>query len=86
LLLKDSCIFSDNFDVTKLFFFPLLLASSVLRKNFDDVRASHVAAVQEKEDLEKKEREKAQWFRNVLSRKLAELQRDTELSVAALGG
>jgi hypothetical protein len=50
------------------------------------VRASHAAIVQEKTDLEKTEREKMEQFQNLLRKKLAELRRDTEESVAAPGG
>jgi hypothetical protein len=57
-----------------------------LRKDFDDLRTSHVAVVQDKADLEKTEREKAQRFWNLLHKKLDELRRDTEESVAALRG
>jgi hypothetical protein len=57
-----------------------------LRKDFNDLRTSHAAVVQEKVDLEKTEREKAQRFQNLLLKKLAELWCDTEESVATLGG
>jgi predicted nucleic acid-binding Zn-ribbon protein len=57
-----------------------------LYKDFNDLRTSHAAVVQEKADLEKTEREKAQQFQNLQCKKLAELRRDTEESVAALGG
>jgi hypothetical protein len=57
-----------------------------LHKDFDDLRTSDAVVVQEKADLEKTECEKAQRFWNLLHKKLAELRRDTEVSVAALGG
>jgi hypothetical protein len=57
-----------------------------LRKDFDDLRTSHAAVVQEKADLEKTEWEKAQRFQNLLRMKLAELRRNTEESVATLRG
>jgi hypothetical protein len=57
-----------------------------LHKDFDDLRTSDAVVVQEKADLEKTECEKAQQFWNLLHKKLAELRRDTEVSVAALGG
>jgi chromosome segregation ATPase len=57
-----------------------------LCKDFNDLWTSHAAVVQEKADLEKTERENVQWFWNLLRKKLAELQRDTEESVAAIGG
>jgi hypothetical protein len=58
----------------------------VLRKDFSDVRASHDVVVQEKMDLEKTEREKMQQFQNFLCKKMVELQRETEESMAALRG
>jgi hypothetical protein len=57
-----------------------------LRKYFNDLQTSHIAVVKEKADLEKMEREKAQWFCNQLHKKLAELPRYMEESIAALGG
>jgi predicted metallo-beta-lactamase superfamily hydrolase len=57
-----------------------------LRKDFDDLRTSYAAIVQEKVNLEKTEHEKVQRSQNLLRKKLVELQRDTEESVAALKG
>jgi hypothetical protein len=57
-----------------------------LHKDFDDLRTSHAAIVQEKADLEKMEHEKAQRFWNLLHKKWAELWCNTEESVAALRG
>jgi hypothetical protein len=57
-----------------------------LKRDFDEMHSSHAAVVKEKADLEKMEREKACHFQNSLLKKLAELHRDTEASVAALGG
>jgi hypothetical protein len=56
-----------------------------LHKDFDDLRTSHVAVVQEKTDLEKTECEKAQRFQNFLHKKFTELRCNTA-SVTALGG
>jgi regulator of replication initiation timing len=44
-----------------------------LKKDFGDLRSSLAIVVKEKADLEKTEREKAQWFLNSLRNKLAEL-------------
>jgi hypothetical protein len=57
-----------------------------LKKEFDELHSSHDVVVKEKADLEKMEHEKAQWFQNLLHKKMAALRRDTEASVAALGG
>jgi hypothetical protein len=54
-------------------------------KDFDDLWTSYAAFVQEKTDLEKMEREKAQQFQNLLCNKPTELWRNTEELVAALG-
>jgi DNA mismatch repair ATPase MutL len=57
-----------------------------LKKEFDELRSSQDVVVKEKADLEKTEHEKAQWFRNLLRKKMVVLRRDTEESVAALRG
>jgi hypothetical protein len=64
----------------------LTFAYEDLKKDFDEVRSSHVAMVKGKADLEKTEGEKVRRFQNSLLKKLAELCRDTEASVAALEG
>jgi hypothetical protein len=50
------------------------------------LRSSHDIVVKEKTDLEKTKREKAKRFWNLLRKKMAELQRDMEATVAALEG
>jgi hypothetical protein len=50
------------------------------------LRGSQAVVVQEKVDLEKTKRKKAQRFQNLLCKKLAELRRNTEELVATLGG
>jgi chromosome segregation ATPase len=57
-----------------------------LRRDFDILCTSDDGVVKEKADPEKTEHEKAQWLRNSLHKKLAELQVDMEAIVAALGG
>jgi hypothetical protein len=57
-----------------------------LHRDFDDLQTSLVAIVKEKANLERVEHEKAQWFCNLLRKKLAELRQDMEESIATLGG
>jgi hypothetical protein len=55
-----------------------------LHSDFNDLQSVHAVVVKEKTDLEKMER--AHRFHNLLRKKLAELRRDMEESIAALGG
>jgi hypothetical protein len=57
-----------------------------LRRDFNDLQTSHAIVVKEKADLEKTLHKKAQWFHNLLCKKLAELRCDMEESIAALRG
>jgi hypothetical protein len=57
-----------------------------LKKDFENLRLSHAAAVAEKTEVEKTESAKLQRFRDSLRKRLAELRRDTEASVVALRG
>jgi DNA repair exonuclease SbcCD ATPase subunit len=56
-----------------------------LHNDFNDLEAAHAALGKEKENVEKTECKKAQWFRNLLHKKLAGLHLDMEKSVAVLG-
>jgi hypothetical protein len=57
-----------------------------LKKDFEDMRAAYEAVVKEKAEVEEIKRATLQWFKDSLCKKLAELRRDMEASVATLGG
>jgi chromosome segregation ATPase len=57
-----------------------------LKRDFENARTTHDAAVKDKAKVLKNEREKLQRFQDSIRKKLAELQRDTESSMATLGG
>jgi predicted nuclease with TOPRIM domain len=57
-----------------------------LKKDFEDMRVAYDAMVKEKAEVEEIERTKLQRFQDSLHKKLAELRRDMEASVATLDG
>jgi hypothetical protein len=58
----------------------------ILKKYFHSMHTSPDVVVTEKAEVEKTECAKLQWFQDSLRKKLAELWRDTEASVATLRG
>jgi hypothetical protein len=64
----------------------LISENKGLKKDLQDVRTTHDALVKDRAEALKNERRKLHRFQDSIRRKLAELQRDTEASVATLGG
>jgi hypothetical protein len=57
-----------------------------LKKDLEDAHSTHEAAVRDKELVRQTEQLKLRCFQDSVSKRLAELQRDMETSVSALGG
>jgi chromosome segregation ATPase len=57
-----------------------------LKKDLEDARSAREAAVRDKELVRQTEQSKLQHLQDSVRKRLAELRRDTETSVSALGG
>jgi hypothetical protein len=57
-----------------------------LKKDLENARSAHDTAVKDKAQVRKADQMKLQRFQDSIGKKVAELRRDTEASVAILGG